>query len=162
MPIYNHEKEDKKIKKDRNDMLANAVGIILGIVGFGYGIIHFAFVQKSAETMWVCIAVTVLLIGLLPFQLQKVKKNRLPENLRYQEIRDLTQNRQILNALAVDYDDEALDCVETSFGVEIGYQPNQFAYFNCLIDAKTYGFAIELMDEVYDFELLKSLKNISN
>ena len=157
MHIYNHEKEEKRFKKERNDYISNTVGIILGIIFFGGCSVYFGLLEVDYKTMGISIGMVVLLLGLLPIHLYKGRKKRVPENIRFQEMRDLVANRQILNLLSFDCDFERLDCIETDFGIEIGYQPNDYAYFNCMIDAKSFGFAIELIDDVYDFEFFDDM-----
>lgn len=157
MQIYNHEREEKRARKDKNDLISNLVGGILLTVMLVGGALYAWIVEKDIDTVLICLAAAVITCGLIPYTAIKIKRGKVSENIRYQEMRDLTCNRQILNSLNFDYDNESLDCITTKFGIEIGYMPNKYAYFNASIDAKSFAFGIELIDDVYDFEYFDEL-----
>lgn len=157
MQIYNHEREEKRARKDKNDLISNLVGGILLTVMLIGGALYAWIVEKDIETVLICLAMAVITCGLIPYTAIKIKRGKVFENIRYQEMRDLVENRQILNFLSFDYDSESLDCITTKFEVEIGYMPNKYAYFNASIDAKSFAFGIELVDDVYDFEYFDEL-----
>ena len=84
---------------------------------------------------------------------------KVSHNLKFQEIVDLVNNRQILALFGENY--EKVDCIDTGDEVLIGYQTQKYVYCECMIGEKFYGFAIQIIDEVYNLpdEIFENLTN---
>ena len=146
MKIY-QEETINKTNRHRKDQITSsityfALSIFLIILGI-------SLLKK--EELWfgiICFLIAAFLGVNAYFSIHLFINRKVSHNLKFQEIIDLVNNRQILALFGENY--KKTDCIDTGDEVLIGYQSHKYVYYECMIGEKFYGFAVQIIDEVYN------------